>query len=238
MSALCHRILRACGAALVAALVAATPAQADSRNLAPGFATLAKGARILVMPPDVELFSISGGGVQEPKADWTEAAHAHVHKALDDKAASLGVKVQALPENDADELAEINALHGAVARSIALHHLGGGTFALPTKNNRLDWSLGAAVRPIRDKSGADYALFIWLRDSYASSERKVAMVAMALLGVGIVGGMQTGYASLVDLRSGQVLWFNRILRGTGDLREAEAAGETVATLLAEFPETK
>lgn len=41
-----------------------------------------------------------------------------------------------------------------------------------------------------------------MRDSYASAEHKAAMVALALFGVGIPGGFQVGYASLVDLRSG------------------------------------
>ena len=50
--------------------------------------------------------------------------------------------------------------------------------------------------------------------------------------------MQTGYASLVDLKTGRVLWFNRLQRGSGDLREAEKAAETVDALLNEFPITK
>lgn len=213
-------------------------AAADSRNLAPGFSHLPRGAKLVVMPPDVELFSISAGGVQEPKADWTEAAHRHIHEAVSARSTGLGLAVKELPESESDELAEVNALHAAVARSIALHHMGGGNFALPTKANKLDWSLGEAVQPIRAKSDADYALFIWMRDSYATAERKVTMVALAFLGVGVVGGMQIGYASLVDLRSGQVVWFNRLLRSSGDLREAQAAGETVGALLAQFPETR
>ena len=224
--------------AWAAALLPATSSAADSRNLAPGFSMLANGVSLLVMQPDIELFSISGGGVVEPKADWTEQAHRHIHTALSRKTATLGLQTRSLSEEDSDAFAEISALHAAVARSINLHHMVGGSFALPTKNGKLDWSLGDAVRPIREKSGADYALFIWLRDSYASAERKVAMIALALLGVGVPGGLQTGYASLVDLRTGQVMWFNRLLRGSGDLREAEAAEETVSTLLAQFPGTQ
>lgn len=235
---LIFRAARARCSFLLISIALSLPAQADSRNLAPGFGNLPKGATILVMPPDVELFSISAGGVSEPKADWTEAANTHIHGALNQKSSSLGLLTRKLSEQDADDLAEINTLHAAVARSIALHHMVGGNFALPTKDGKLDWSLGDAVQPIRAKSGADYALFIWMRDSYASSERKVAMFALALFGVGITGGMQTGYASLVDLRTGQVMWFNRLLRGTGDLRDAESANETVKTLLAQFPESK
>lgn len=211
-------------------------AQADSRNLAPGFTKLPQHAKLLIMPPDVELFSISAGGVPEPRADWTEAAHLNIHSAVNTKSAALGLTTQELTENDVDDLAEINALHGAVARSIALHHMGGGNLTLPTKGDKLDWSLGDAIAPIRAKSDADYALFIWMRDSYASSERKVAMFALALLGVGIGGGIQIGYASLIDLHTGQVVWFNRLIRGTGDLRETAAANETVKSLLAQFPE--
>ena len=231
---------RLCRVVLVSALalLVSSPAYPDERNLAPGFKTLSKSAKVLIMPPDVELFSISGGGVVEPKADWTAAAHSHIHAALSTKAAKLALKTQEMPEKDADELAEIGTLHAAVARSIAFHHMGMGSFALPTKNGKLDWSMGDAVKPLLEKSAADYALFIWLRDSYASSERKAAMIALALLGVGVGGGIQIGYASLVDLRTGQVVWFNRLLRGEGDLREAEPAMETVQALLDKFPESK
>lgn len=227
------RALRSC--ILITWLIAAAAGAAESRNLAPGFTVLAKGTPLLVMQPDIELFSISGGGVVEPKADWTEQAHKHIHDALNRKTAALGLQRRDISEQDSDAFAEISALHAAVARSINLHHMSGGNLALPTKNGKLDWSLGDAVQPIRAKSGADYALFIWLRDSYASAERKVAIFALALLGVGVPGGMQTGYASLVDLRTGQVMWFNRLLRGTGDLREADSADETVSALLAAFP---
>jgi hypothetical protein len=64
------------------------------------------------------------------------------------------------------------------------------------------------------------------------------MIALALLGVGVSGGVQVGYASLVDLNTGQVLWFNRLTRGSGDLREPEKAQETLDALLQDFPAAK
>jgi len=210
-------------------------AHADSRNIAPDFKNLPKGAKVVIMPADIELFSISAGGVNEPKADWTEAATRHFTGALTEKKKSLGLASVELANADADDLSEVNALHAAVARSVALHHFGPSSLRLPTKDGKLDWSLGDSVAPIRQKTGADYALFSWVRDSYASAERKAAMVAMALLGVGITGGFQVGYASLVDLKNGRVLWFNQLVRGTGDLREADSAKETVGALLDKFP---
>jgi hypothetical protein len=139
-----------------------------------------------------------------------------------------------LDEKDLDELSEVNALHGAVAQSVFLHHMM-GIMRLPTKNDSLDWSMGEGVQLLREKTGADYALFTWIRDSYASAERKAAMVAMAIFGVGLVGGSQVGYASLVDLKTGRVVWFNDLRRASGDLREAGNAAETVEALLRSFP---
>ena len=61
------------------------------------------------------------------------------------------------------------------------------------------------------------------------------MVALALLGAISLGGEQVGYASLVDLNTGRVVWFNKLDRLWGDLREPEAAVETVDALLKGFP---
>jgi hypothetical protein len=210
---------------------------ATKRNLAPGFTTRAADSRLLVVPVDMELFSLSAGGVPEPRADWTEAAQKNFGLALEARRKTLGAQTATLSETDLDDIAELNALHGAVATAIFRHH-SLGSLQLPTKKGVLDWSMGDAVQPLRQKTGADYALFTFVRDSYASAERKAAIVMMAMLGVGLTGGFQVGYASLVDLRDGRVVWFNHLLRGTGDLREAESAKETVNELLRDLPDAK
>lgn len=225
----------------VAFAMAATPAVAQatvSKNLAAGFSQLPKDSTLVILPVDVELFSLSAGGVAEPRADWTTAAVNHMGAALGKQTGKLGLAVNLLNEKAADEFGEQISLHAAVARSIALHHSVGGVWALPTKAGVLDWSFGDAMQPLQQRVGARYGLFVWVRDSYASAERKAAMVALAILGVGLTGGSQVGYASLVDLDSGRVLWFNRLARSTGDLREAGAAAETIQALLSGFPVVK
>lgn len=214
--------------------LAQAPADAPSKHLAPGFTQLPADTRVVLMPADVELFSLSAGGVAEPRADWTAAAHGHVDAALKDLLRKLGLAMIELDDATAEEFAEQLGLQAAVARSISLHHATAG-WELPSKQGRLDWSLGSAMQPLQVRAGGRYAVFVRVRDSYASGERKAAMVAMALLGVGIGMGVQYAHASLVDLETGRVLWFNELLRPTGDLRQADKAAETVRTLLDKFP---
>ena len=207
----------------------------DARNNAPGFVGLVATDRLLLMPIDVELFSLSAGGIPEPRADWTAQALKHMNQAIRARQQQARLAVVELDEAQADDHAEQMGLHAAVAQSISLHHFGGPTWALPTKAGKLDWSFGDAMQSLAHATGAQYALFFWVRDSYASAERVAMMVAMAALGIGISGGVQIGYASLVDLRSGQVVWFNQLTRPYGDLRQAEPARETIEALLSGFP---
>lgn len=213
----------------------AAPAAPTSRLIAPGFPGLSKADTVVVMPVDVELFSMSAGGVLEPRADWTEAARGHMGTALGERVKALGLSVLAGSEELADEFAEQVSLHAAVAASISRHHAMGGVWSLPTKADGLNWTFGDAMQGLGRKAGARYGLFVWVRDSYASAERKAAMVLLAIAGIGITGGIQVGYASLVDLQTGQVVWFNQLARGTGDLRDAAPARETIASLVTGLP---
>ncbi len=223
----------------------ATLVAAQSRNLAPGFTALPADAKMVVAPLDVELFLVTGGGVSEPKADWTESAIKHMKAAFNAKAQSMKLGMADMDGKTADDNAELLHLHAAVARSIAQHHH--GFVKLPTKDNKLDWSFGDSLRPLQQASGARYALFTWVRDSYASAERKAMMAVVGVLslvatgGTNMVmlgGGVQTGYATLVDLETGQVLWFNQLVSSTGDLREIEPAKATVDALFKDFPAAK
>jgi len=190
---------------------------------------------VVMLPADVELFELSAGGVLTPKADWTASAQKFMAGAIARRKTGWNLSMQTMTEADADEFAELVGLQAAVARSIALHHLSpAGPLRLPSKADQLNWNLGDAMRPLGAKTGARYGLFIWMRDSYASAERKALMVGMALLGVGISAGVQFGYASLVDLETGQVVWMNQVM-GLGDLRDEQAAAASVSTLFTGFP---
>lgn len=238
--------LAQCGRAVVACVclaavwpvVAQTAPAFDPKLVAPGFPGLAPQDRIVLMPVDVELFSLSAGGVAEPRADWTATAQGFMKAEVEARAQALNLATVSVSEQEADAFAEQVGLHAAVAQAVSLHHAIGGAWTLPTKQGKLDWSFGDAMKPLAQKTGARYGLFLWLRDSYASAERKMMMVGLAMLGIGVGGGVQVGYASLIDLENGQLVWFRRLARASGDLREAKPAAETIESLLSGLPITK
>jgi hypothetical protein len=200
---------------------------------------LPPNARVLLMPLDVQLFELTAGGLQEPKADWTTAAENHIHAALESflQQKNDSVVLYKSPQND-PEKARINEqlmkLHETVGQSITVHTYF-SAYNLPTKKDTFDWSLGEGVQRINERYDADCALFIFIRDSYATAGRKAAMVFGALAGFYVAGGLQMGFSSLVDLHNGNILWFGRLLRETGDLRTPEPAREAVLQLLAGIP---
>jgi hypothetical protein len=204
--------------------------------------TLPEGAenrRIVIMPVDVELSELTAAGLAVPKADWTETAHGHVVKALTaamkDRTATVvsdasGTRTAAL---DHKQL-QLVKLHGAVGRSISIHQYLPNA-KLPTKKDGFDWTLGPDARVLKQAYDADFALFIFMRDSYSSSGRVAVIIFAALFGVSVPGGVQLGFASLVDLNTGQIVWFNRLARAEGDLRSAEPAAASIDLLLKDFP---
>jgi hypothetical protein len=237
-----RKIVAALGAAAVLSiLLMPGTGWSQTANLAPGFGGLPKGAKVVMMPADIEIYSISAGGVPEPRADWTEAGQRNFKSIVTRRQGTLGLSMTQLADKDADDFAEVSALHTAIARAITVHHFGPASLNLPTKEGKLDWSLGDSTQALKKATGADYAVFSWVRDSHASTERQAAMVAIAVLSLGRAvprGGRQTAYASLVELDTGRILWFNRLSRESGNIKDEADAEETVESLFQAFPVVK
>jgi hypothetical protein len=205
--------------------------------------------KLLVLRPDVTVGSLTTGGMTEPRADWTEEARANIIAALKAQQAARGGKLtiiqhrNELPGLSEQELADLERLNFVVDESIVEHKYLGNY--LPTKRGRgLDWTLGADAVKLGRKTGYDYALFLHAEDQVASTGRiALGMLGLAGCFVGFcapnVGGAeQLDYASLVDLRTGQVVWFNVVDAASqvpgikfGDLRTPQGAAQMVERLL-------
>jgi hypothetical protein len=202
---------------------------------------------LIVMRPDVAVGSLTTGGLVEPRAEWTEQARANLLTALRQQQAGRGGKTviaetrESIQGVDPKLVADLERLHGAVGNSIALHKYLGAE--LPTKRRGIDWTLGEDAVKLGRATGMDYALFLYAQDSIASGGR-VAMQVLGIAGcfVGFCapqgGGGQTAYASLVDLKTGDVVWFNVLQTNSqlpgvtfGDIRTPEGSAQMVERLL-------
>lgn len=231
-----------CLAALSACVA---PAAAQERTaVKQGFELPARsGKKILLFRPAVIVGAQSTGGLFEPNADWTDKARTNIATALAKRQATLGNSVIDAPDavgTQAQLVEEYNNLFGAVARAVVMYQFFVGN-RLPTKkrDNKagvFDWSLGAGVQDLPGAKDADYALFIYNKDAYGSTGRKILQVFAALgPGVGITSGEHLGYAGLVDLKTGDILWLNADGAMGGDVRETDGAEKRVGQLLEEFP---
>jgi len=205
--------------------------------------------KLLVLRPDVTVGSLTTGGMVEPRAEWTDEARSNIIAALRAQQASRGGKVtivehrNELPGVPEQELADVERLNFVVDESIVEHKY--LRDYLPTKRRKgLDWTLGADAVTLGRKTGYDYALFLHAEDQVASGGR----IALGLLGLAgcivgfctpnVGGAEQLDYASLVDLRTGDVVWFNVVDASSqvpgikfGDLRTPQGAAQMVERLL-------
>ena len=199
--------------------------------------------KLLVLRPDVTVGSLTTGGMVEPRADWTDQARTQHHRGASRAAGrprrqchDHRAPQRASRASTPQELADVERLNYAVDQSIVLHKYLGDY--LPTKRGKgLDWTLGEDAVRLGQKTGYDYALFLHAEDQVASAGR-IALGVLGLAGcfVGfcapnIGGAQQLDYASLVDLKTGEVVWFNVVQAGSqvpgikfGDLRTPAGRG--------------
>ena len=195
--------------------------------------------RLLVMQPDINVGVLTAGGMVEHREDWTDQAKRHVRTALISHQNRRGVPTKvAVSREDtgADPVLvdDLTELHGMVGASIRLHKY--SPFPLPTKRDMFDWTLCESGVEFGAVTHYENALFLHAQDSFSSGGRVALQIAGALAcGFGVcampTGGMQVAFASLVDLRTGQVVWFNTLASSVGDIRTQEGADKMVESLL-------
>ena len=195
------------------------------------------GSSVLLVDPDVRLFEKKSPGDHEFRVDWTVQAEKNVLRALVDQLNNrrLDLIPYEMPLRGSDRERDdrrVVQLHAAVAQALLNHYLNPDG-RLPTKQGKLDWTLGPGVRKFKAARKANYAFLVCLRDSYAPVSRGLGGVLGSDLQP--APGAQWGIASLVEMESGNIVWCSRLARTTGDLREEEPARQAVRALLEGFP---
>ncbi len=210
-----------------------------------------KTVNIILFSPDVQVGEQTVGGLDQPHAIWSQKAREGLINALSNSqilrnknmsARGLTVAFPALPiisEINAPDLPDYKALLKIMVDAAIAHKLFPGN-KLPSKSESFDWTLGPGMRQFgKDKSGKQdensYALFLYSYDNFPSAARNKSMVISSLMGEKESGGTHIGYAGLIDVNTGDLLWLNVDLRSQGDVRSASGAQQRIARLLNGFP---
>lgn len=221
---------------LAAALLFSACATTEKVRQIDRLESVATNPRIVMMPPDIRYYLLTAGGIPEPHAEWTEAAQGNFTVAVQDFARSIGTELTIIdPDNVGATEIRYEKLHSVVGLTVLNHHF--GMMKLPSKagGDIFDWSLGPGVSALAEEHNADYALFVYYRDYQASGGRVAFAILAAAAGSVVQTGSEHGFASLVDLRTGDIVWFNVVGSGSGELREPGGAAATVNSLFKDIP---
>lgn len=207
---------------------------AEKSGTRPGFENVdLDGETVILFRPDVSVGSSSMGSLFEPRADWTDDARRFMDAELERQQASFKVNLNKIPDFEGDDarmVAEYQALFKSVANSIVVHQFFAGN-RLPTrKRGAFEWTLGEDTKRLSELTGARYGLFVYTEDHYSSAGKKVLS-----LFVPTAPPIHVGYAGLVDLETGYILWLNADAQMGGDVRTEEGMVKRVSQLLEDFP---
>jgi hypothetical protein len=229
-----------------AGLVLGSPmstADAETADAAP-----VEALTVVLLPAHVHVVRV--GIKMQPSEEWTAAASATIDAAVQEVVGqSTQISGREPPSITPDERATIDEMM-AVATLVQFQEYGKGRKSISRALRAyIDRALGPSLAFLHERAGADYAL-ITLGTQAEQGQEMVAYsaagVAASVLFPPLVlfpsGTLSYAAMFLVDLRTGQVRWFNgRSGHEIGgynftDLRDPVSARKVVSELLQPYPE--
>ena len=191
--------------------------------------------KIAVVKPSVDMYEVDAVGNPKLKAEWTRDALKNVKdsviKFFKEKKIDVEFYFTDLTEDQKQYLKLQDAVSGIIIGHVVVPEM-----KLPTKDKKLDWTLGPEIRTAFNDVNADYLLILGIKDHFSSAGRILAQTIRLLL-IGSVSILQQqGWVTLVDLNNGDVVWFDFVQSGSfGDTRKLEGADEAVEKILKNLP---
>lgn len=210
---------------------------------------------ITLVPPLVSVSTMSSGDVEQEVQEWSDAANAHAQVAVREVVESLGKTFVPyagehgprpdfrLGKQDWNARPQVSDgeqswLLFEVSKEAILRHTYDMTQLFPDQLSGFDYTLGLESRALLDGTPADAFLLMIASDGIPTLDRQ------ALIGVGAAAAAVTGsyggpgatpaelVVALVESRTGDILYFNKVSMPLADLRDAEANKRLVALALA------
>ena len=204
--------VRVCG--LVLLIMSLTIGCASTLRTSPALTQRIKDVKtIAVLPPDIEVYKFTAGGLRELIDEWSDEAKKTVLESLEAELVRRGFHLKIISQDQLNQKApglwrDEEALYQTVAASAYLHAF---DFAdpFPAKKINFDYTLGSEINELAKLCEADYLLFIYGYDHEATSGRKVLFYWNVILGAA------TGAINIPTNPS--VLSFGFVDGKTGDL---------------------
>ena len=251
----------ALAAIALACVMVSAPAYAGAKYLLKNFAFEAENEagekpQVLVVRPDMFVGSHDSAGQEVVVPEWLEASHTNLQAALLRHPSAKDVEYRFADWNEPSSKPlsiELWEELGAL-QSDLLVKTPQGTFPIPPGE---DWqqviksvdrgyheytlAQGWRDEVTAAEGEADYALFVHMRDAYSTSGEMLGRLLGGMANV-VKDGVNTaqgpphyGWAMLVDMRDGRVIWYYNDGRIGGDLRKDNRADKRVRQLLKRFP---
>lgn len=214
------RLVLAAGTGLLAilntAMAVADPLQHFS--LTANLPTARLPLKVVLLPPDITVYSVAAGGVTERSEDRsTEAIKLTTQTVHDVLGNDKSVEIVALPAFDdasRGRLDEHIALYEQVVTA-ALSHATGPN-AWPSKVERFDYTLGNGLRFLKERSGADAAVIVFSQSGVPTTSSYLANLPLLLVGViALPQARAMAITGVIDLETGNMLWLNRAFAAGG-----------------------
>ncbi|MEO1575227.1 MAG: hypothetical protein AAFU65_09745 [Pseudomonadota bacterium] len=193
------------------------------------------------MRPNVRGGRITAGGLTQFDQQWSDQARSNFVRELQLHSSQRDGTADPVDETSCDScdpeaLSAMVLLHNAVGQTILTFKV--GYLVLPAKQDAFDWTLGEAATRFGEDTGYDYALFTDVSDFRPTGGRvTVELMSVASCVVGFCAPVflpyanHVAFASLVDLSTGQVVWFNHIDGFVGNAGTEDGARELVERLM-------
>jgi hypothetical protein len=209
---------------------------------------------IAILPPRIDVYEFSVGGVMKKIDDWSvraiENVNAAVSRELEVRPEIHGflVKEDGLTDLLRAELEETDLLYNAVQASIMRHLFGLEADYFEEKKTHFDYSLGRETQKLM--AAVDAFLIIRGSDVVTTAARYALQTTAILAGaaLGAVGGAPFMYiprsggtawisVALVHAVTGDVLWYSFGFAGTSytDLRDRSSTASLVNQIFFKFP---
>lgn len=228
---------------LASAAHAATGAASPPPRPLDGYAKTDDGkVKLLLLPSHFMVYQLGASGVTSHEIpEWSRAAEEYSAGALREYIGLApdfaAVELPALGPEEAAALDEHLGLAELIAYNAWSNRIVGGS-VWKHKQKQFDQEIGPGLRYLRERTGADVAVFAVGTDAYSTGGR-IAMGVMTTLvfGVAPVAFPSIVVIAMVDLETGRVVYANLGHGGT-DLRVKERVYEYIDRSLCEYPRSQ